>query len=82
MRYNTAASDEPAGSEPVEPAPETELPATETWKPKSGQPETIRDLRSEIEGDSPTETEAMDEAEKPAAEEPASGGMKEEPKSP
>lgn len=60
---------QPAAEPASEPASETLLPAGEMVKPKPGEPETIRDLKSEIERSGEAKTEAMKETPEPAAEE-------------
>ena len=62
---------EKVAPEAVEPKPETLLPTDATVKPKPGEPETIGDLRSEIERSGDAKTDAMKEPPKPAADEPA-----------
>jgi hypothetical protein len=57
--------------EPAETEPETVLPAGATVKPRPGEPETIGDLRSEIEPSGDATTDAMKEPPKPAPDEPA-----------
>ncbi len=56
--------------EAAEPKPETLLPTDATVKPKPGEPETIGDLRSEIERSGDAKDDAMNEPSKPAADEP------------
>ena len=61
---------EKAAPEAAEPKPETLLPARETVKSMPGEPETVRDLRSEIERSGDAKNDAMNEPSKPAADEP------------
>ena len=63
-------AEEPAPKEPAKVAPETLLPAAGAIKPEPGEPETIGDLRTEIEQSGDSKMEPMNESPEPAAEEP------------
>jgi len=56
--------------EPAETEPETVLPAGAAVKPKPGEPETMGDLRSEIERSADATTNATKEPPRPATAEP------------
>ncbi len=59
-----------APKEPAKVASETLLPAAGAIKPEPGEPETIGDLRKEIEQSGDGKVEPMNESPEPAAEEP------------
>ena len=63
-------AEEPAPKEPAKVASETLLPATGAIKPEPGEPETIGDLRTEIEQSGDGKMESMTDPPEPAAEEP------------
>lgn len=69
IKQGTPDAKEAAGPKAAEPAAETLLPAGEMVKPKPGEPDTIRDLKSEIERSGEAKTEAMKETPEPAADE-------------
>ena len=69
IKHGVPDAKEAAGPEAKESATETLLPAGEMVKSKPGEPETIRDLRSEIERSGAAKTEAMKEPPEPAADE-------------
>lgn len=61
---------EATAARPPEPQPETLTPVKEAVQAKPGEPETIKDLRSEIERGADAMNEAMDGPMKPAADAP------------
>lgn len=69
IKQGTPDAKEAAEPKAAEPASETLLPAGEMVKPKPGEPETIGDLKSEIERSGEAKTEAGKETPEPAADE-------------